>query len=243
MANNWITKQLYKHEKPLSGKALINYKKSLVLNQHQKDIIIGTLLGDSSFGSKNGLASYCIKFEQKATQVDYVQHLYAVLKPFVGTEPKLRIFINSYHVNKPGQSYWFRTYSHESLKYYENLFYTIVDGKRTKRVPKNIHKLLTPRALAYWFMDDGSFRIYTPRNNNTTPTYNYKLNTQGFCLSDQNILVSALKRNFSVDVNIHKDKNYYLLSIHSRSSKGFKKLIQDYIRPSFLYKLGPFINL
>ena len=27
---------------------------------------------------------------------------------------------------------------------------------RKKRVPKNINELLTPRGLAYWFMDDGT---------------------------------------------------------------------------------------
>ena len=29
-------------------------------------------------------------------------------------------------------------------------------GQRPRESPENIHELLTPRALAYWFMDDGN---------------------------------------------------------------------------------------
>lgn len=37
-------------------------------------------------------------------------------------------------------------------KYYYDLFYPEVDGKRKKRVPQNIKNLLTAEGLAYWFM-------------------------------------------------------------------------------------------
>ena len=51
------------------------------------------------------------------------------------------------------------------FKFYYEIFYpardpSLEEGKecarRTKRVPENIHDLLTARALAYWFMDDGN---------------------------------------------------------------------------------------
>jgi hypothetical protein len=46
-------------------------------------------------------------------------------------------FENDFHKTKPGQSVWFRTYAHESLLFYENLFYIRnQEDKRIKRVPK-----------------------------------------------------------------------------------------------------------
>ena len=38
-----------------------------------------------------------------------------------------------------------------------DLFYKVDLVRREKRVPKNIGEFLTPRALAYWFMDDGTY--------------------------------------------------------------------------------------
>jgi hypothetical protein len=54
---------------------------------------------------------------------------------------------------------------------------------------QNIHKLLTPRALAYWFMDDGSSQ-WSKKQQSVELRL---LHTQGFSLSDQKILVCALK--------------------------------------------------
>ena len=53
----------------------------------------------------------------------------------------------------------FRTFGHSEFKFYDEIFYPIHEYKgcrRKKRVAENIHELLTPRGLAYWFMDDGS---------------------------------------------------------------------------------------
>jgi hypothetical protein len=59
-----------------------------------------------------------------------------ILEPYVGTPPRRRAFENDFHKTKPGQSVWFRTYAHESLLFYENLFYIRNQDKRIKRVPK-----------------------------------------------------------------------------------------------------------
>ena len=47
------------------------------------------------------------------------------------------------------------------FKFYDSLFYLDYKYKGLRRrakpgAPENIHELLTPRALAYWFMDDGN---------------------------------------------------------------------------------------
>lgn len=220
-------------KRTLNGNALVVYKQTLVLTPQQKSVLIGTLLGDACFSTKNGKAIYSIKYEQKHTQLDYVQHLYTIFEPYVGTPPKLRVICNDYHKTKPGQSYWFRTYGHNHFKYYENLFYKKKNSLRTKQVPKNIHQYLDATALAYWFMDDGSGAVSNTKNK----TRHYVFDTQGFPLSDQKILVSALKRNFDLNFTVNRDKNYYKLNLAVESNGLFESLVRPHVIPSFYYKL------
>ena len=84
---------------------------------------------------------------------------------FVGTPPRVRN--NSGGGARPRQSIWFKTYSHPEFKFYDDLFYPLQrdpEGGRKKRVPKNIGQFLTARALAYWFMDDGTCKSYKSKN-------------------------------------------------------------------------------
>ena len=174
----------------LRGKALIKYKKSLKLTDLQREVLVGTLLGDASMPWKRDKPTYHIKFEQQIRQREYIQHLYEIFEPFVGTPPKIRNITGA--TNR--QSIWFRTYSHPTFKFYSDNFYRIVQNRRTKCVPKNIHRMLTPRALAYWFMDDG-----------TLSGQDYLFSTQNFSLSDQKILQRGMLKNFDIQINIHKD--------------------------------------
>lgn len=65
----------------------------------------------------------------------------------------------------------------------------------------------------------------------------YSINTQGFVLSDQHILIKALKQNFDLNFYLRKDRTYYLLILASHCNQAFTKLIQPYLVESFQYKL------
>lgn len=221
---------LFSIKRSLRGKALIEYKKRLKLNLVQKDILIGTLLGDATIIKQTNKTNFNIKFEQKIFNSDYINHLYEIFEPYVGTPPRIRNIKGGGAQDR--QSIWFRTYRHIDFKFYYDLFY-IEDSKtllKKKRVPQNIHKFLTAKALAYWFMDDGT--KFTKNNNNY-----YYLSTQSFPLEDQKILVKALKRNFNLTINIHKDRSKYKLYILTISNVKFIELIKDFIHPCFVYKL------
>lgn len=229
-SNNYIA------ARKLTGKKLADYKQTLSLNELQKSVLIGTLLGDASMSSNSGRPIYSVKFEQKSTQADYINHLYTIFAPFVRTPPKARVITNSFH-KTPGASTWFRTYSHISLKFYYSLFYLgLSDKTKLKRVAKNIDKYLNPIALAYWFMDDGT---HSKRHNkNGKVTIDYVLNTQGFSYEDQLILIAALKKKLGITSRINKNKKYFRLVIQAESKALFVSLIKANIVPSFLYKLG-----
>ena len=80
-------------EKKLRGTALTLYKETLSkqgLSQIQKDILIGTLLGDASMQAMKGNQESHVKFEQVIRQIDYINHLYEHFHDWVGTPPQIR---------------------------------------------------------------------------------------------------------------------------------------------------------
>ena len=64
--------------KTLKGKALREYKQTITLNTMQREILVGTLLGDASMPLQKGQPVLCVKFEQNISKAGYIQHLYSV---------------------------------------------------------------------------------------------------------------------------------------------------------------------
>lgn len=224
-------------KKNLRGSALQKYLLTIELNDIQKDVIIGSLLGDATMGLRLGQPVYALKFEQCIKNQGYIKHLYEIFLPFVGTIPSIR-YIDK---EKTRQAISFRTYRHKSLIFYFNLFYRVIEIKQEdgsfikksfKIVPKNIHKFLTPRALAYWFMDDGSYSI-----KKSTGIKRYDLSTHGFQKHECENLCNALLINFNIRANIIKDKHKFRIFLNLTSCPIFKDIISPYIHKDFLYKL------
>lgn len=67
----------------------------------------------------------------------------------------------------------------EETIYYYQIFYLV--GRKV--VPKNISEILTPRALVYWFMDDGTRCHFS----------SYLSCTDCFTREDMNILIEEVK--------------------------------------------------
>ena len=215
----------------LRGNPLREYKKTITLNTMQREILVGTLLGDACLPLRKGKPVLCVKFEQNISKAGYIQHLYSVFYNFVGTPPQIRDIRGGGAQDR--QSIWFRTYGHPEFKFYDELFYPAHENKglrRKKRIPKKIHELLTPRALAYWFMDDGTY--YTSNQKRS-----YVFSTQSFPLEDQERLVQAFRYNFSINAKIHKDRSMYRLALPLASSPTFLDLIRPYLHPCFDYKI------
>jgi hypothetical protein len=224
----------------LRGNKLKEYLKTIQLTAIQKEVLIGTLLGDASFSLSNGTPKYCLKFEQGKQHEAYVYHLFHIFKPIVGTGPSERT-INRRKVQegteKPRFAVWFRTYQFTPLIFYYNLFYEqtfdptnpkFVISKK-KIVPKNIGKFLTPRAIAYWFMDDGS---YEDQSNRT-----YLLNTQGFTVKESQMLCDILLEKYGIEANTNYDGRFKRIRILTASAPIFLELIKGYVIPAFHYKL------
>jgi hypothetical protein len=211
-------------QRKLRGKKLEIYKQSLQLTDLQREVLIGTLLGDSSMSLREGKPCYSIKFEQGEAHAEYVTHLYEIFEPFTGTSPKWR-WIDSEHKRR---ALWFRTYRHDSLIFYYNLFYEGEGEHRRKIVPKNIAKFLTPRVMAYWFMDDG---------NQTSDKLTYCINTQGFKQHESQMLCNVLKEKYNITASLNKDKDSWRIYIWRESAVSFRTLVEPYVLSCFHYRL------
>lgn len=213
------------------GKELNLYKDSLTLDQTQRDVIFGILLGDASMECRLNKPVYAIKVEQALKNESYVIHLYEILKPYIGMVPTYRAIKASGNF-KDRSSIWFRTYRHISFKYYFDLFYDIKDGKLVKKLPSNFHKLINPRSLAYWFMDDG-----------TGGEHAYRLNTHCFTYDDQMAIILVLKEKFNIICTIQKDHGKFRINITTLSIDLFKDLIRPYMIDCFFYKINEKNNI
>ena len=90
----------------------------------------------------------------------------------------------------------------------------------------NIADLLTPRGLAYWYMDDGSL-------NKGTPDFS----SHGFTFNDVEILTHALSLNFGLASAVYRDHNRPRIYIKAQSRGLFKAIVTPYIVPCLRYKL------
>ena len=191
-----------------------NYKKGLYLTGNQKEVLIGILLGDGCLETQNGGKTYRLKVEQSVSHRDYLFHLYHIFRRLVRTPPRVK-----------RNNYYFQTLSLEILAPYGKMFY----GKSGKKVPGEIHTLLTPRAFAYWFMDDGSRKSQQSKG--------VLLNTQCFKESEVEMLCELLTVKFGLFGWKRLQKEGFQIYISGRSAERFVNLVKPYIHQSMLYKL------
>lgn len=197
-------------------------KKTLSLNGTQKDILVGLMLGDGHLETQNNGRTFRLKVEQSTKRVEYVQWLYENFKNFVQTMPQQKEKLRNDVVTK---NVWFSTLSHGSFRFYAQQFY--VSGKKV--VPKMIGKLLTPLAIAVWFMDDGSAKSKKHRAK--------IFNTQCFSKQEVLLLIRILKDKFKINAKLREQKDGYQIYVLSESVDDFQKLIGKYVLDSMRYKL------
>ncbi len=192
---------------------------------HQLDVIVGSLLGDArlecrSVGARSPItARFRVHhgFKQKA----YVLWKYEILKSFVLKEPAEITWDNPKR-ELHEVSWYFHTRSLREFGILHRYFY---DGK--KILPKNIFDLLNPRAIAVWYMDDGSYN-----GNNIT------LNTQSFPKEEQARIVGFLKEKLGISATIVKEYTHWKIAIGTRYFRKFISVVEPHIIPSMTYKIG-----
>ena len=205
----------------------------------QHEILIGLLLGDGSLKpseSKNNSAkpaTFCLRVTQANTpeKKAYVFHLYEIFKNLTLSCPTLVSFEDERNPKKKYERWVFSTRQLPCFRFYGHQFYKKKgDGERAKVIPKQIFKWLTPRAIAYWYMDDGAAKWQGK-------SLSMRFYTDCFSLSEVNLLIRVLEDKYSVGCSIQKQRKNARISTKEKTSRRLIDLIFDHVLEEMRYKL------
>ncbi|HBV01485.1 MAG TPA: hypothetical protein DEF00_03815 [Candidatus Taylorbacteria bacterium] len=182
----------------------------LSITPRQRGILIGSLLGDGHLAKTT--RGYAFRVNHGLVQKEYVDWKYQELSSLTNSVP------NTYK-----STYYFRTVSHQYFDELRNLFYR---GEK-KIIPENIGHLLTPLAIAVWFMDDG-----------TKEGKQARINSQSFTREENQKLSHLLEATLGIKSTINRDKHLFRLRISNQSMSLFRNMVAPYIVPSMRYKLS-----
>lgn len=261
-------------------------KSSKKLSYIQREILVGTLLGDAYLKANKKKSKYQYVIYKSGNHKEYVFHLYEIFKNYTLKPPKEYTFKDKRFPGKLYTFWSFYTTYQECFRFYAHQFYTdvtsniykkydkkddkiapslsfflsqdhkpvqraenntlsieenridekneesIIDNityKRRKKVPNLIHRWLTPRAIAYWYMDDGAQKW-------KGKSLGVRFCTDNFSLSETETLARVLRSKYLLKTSLQKKASYYRIYVSSDSYKVLKNLIGDFLIPSMIYK-------
>lgn len=210
------------------------------LTQLQKDLIFGSLLGDGNLQTYSNGRTWRYRAIQKSEHSEHKEYLlnkYEILKNLCKAIPKENEILDK-RTNKLIKRWSFNTLTNTSLKFFGNMFYRYDSNKQrwTKKVPLKIETFLNPRALAYFYMDDGALKWLGHSNA-------MRICTENFNLEDIYRVKNALKNLYNIDTKLTKKKLKneeirFRILILEKSSNSFCELIKPYLIECMKYKVS-----
>lgn len=203
------------------------------LSDHQRDLVLGSLLGDACLTllkGKTGIRNYAVVFARGEQQLEYLQHKRRITG---GSKISPR--------HRPedlwGEKHWGGQIFQYTFQHKFALHSLARDihwhPLRAKTVTPDWVDMLTPRAIAYWFMDDGS----SSREYGTL-----HFHTNSFSPDEVSLLQQALIRECRLHTKLtwkkDKGKVYMVLASHRRNQiTDFCAQIDPYVVDCLRYKL------
>lgn len=181
------------------------------LTRLQKEVLFGILLGDASLQWNEKKTLCRLRFTQK--DKEYCMHIYEIFREFVNTPPQQ---------NKKTGVWYFNSLLSPVFRFYCHQFYT-KDG--VKKIPRLIHRWLTPRTIAYWYMDDGSVKDMKTSSG-------VRFCTDCFSKQEVMLLSQIMTCKFGLKTSIFKQRNTHRLYISGTGNTPF--IFANLIRPYLL---------
>lgn len=195
------------------------------LSLNQKEALVGLLLGDGNLQTESNGRNYRLRICQSEEHKDYVFHLYELFKNVTTSPPILGNSVDK-RKGKTYRSWSFSTTQQSCFPYYGQQFY---DQKKEKRIPKIIGRLLKPRSIAYWYMDDGAQKWMNMSKG-------VRFCTDNFQHSQVKFLAQIIQDKYQLKTSLQKQRKNYRIYVSSHSHKLLKELIWDHFIPSMRYK-------
>jgi hypothetical protein len=202
------------------------YGISYWLNDVQKQVLHGMLLGDSTFvkDTRRG-ESYRVIFFHSEKQKDYFDKKVNLFNKF---NTKVVNYISGY-----GKLCYRTGFSNPYLHYAYNII-----GNRKNNISYEFLNSITPLTLAIWYLDDGS-REKGSDEINTTNKYS-RANFSAFRYDENvvDLLINKLNElGYQASKRFAKRDNGFLICLNSEGSQKFFNDIAKYIPASMSYKL------
>jgi transposase len=207
---------------PGKQKLKLNYEKNAVsLTHDQKQLILGSLLGDAHLSNRehNGCSEQLeFGITHGEPQIEYIRHCAKILGSNISENVQGNDSFGA--GNRIYKLSYFNKY--ELLKIASVV---LINGR--KSITNAWMKEIDSLALAYWFMDDGSS---TYSNNKKTVTI--KFATQSFNKEEHDILRNKLL-DFGVYTTIQKAANGTNMNLYIRqkSVNKFMDIIEPHVLP------------
>lgn len=207
------------------------------LSPLQEQILLGMMLGDASYRAYESNCSEIVWAHTKK-DIEYNDWIGRGLGDLYCSTSRREIVSGHGSVMIAD-----RTYSVRGIK--EKFDSFIIENeisdayiKNKKIVPAWVAKELTPIAIAFWYMDDGSITSETS-SQGRQPRVTFS--TQGFSYEDCEILCEGL-RKFNLNPKIYKNNSYesgikYQISLSVLDSELFFLLVAPYIPQCMQRKL------
>lgn len=193
--------------------------KAIELSNFQKQVLLGTMLGDSSFKMTKASVNPAISCAHGIKQKEYCEHKTKIFENLGAICTYHKRNIPDKRNNKYYEDYTMFVPANPELKGWYNAFYK--EGRKV--IPFELFDNFTEVSLAFMFMDDGS---------NTKYGYNIATN----CFSEEELRKFRvfLFEKFNLETSMHKSHSLY---IHHKSKKLFIQLVSPYIINCMQYKL------
>lgn len=198
------------------------------MERTKKAILIGLILGDGHITPKGELnITHSIK------QKDYIEYKAKIIEQLLQCKK-----LNLYHrIDNIHNEYSL----HKTHKYFKILRKWIYKNN-IKTFSKKILDLLTPQAVALWWMDDGSHGIDRNKVTGKITAHSFHLYTYTNLEETENI-INMFKEKF--DINFYKIKHTskktgitdYYLKCRTKEGRKLSNLIRPYIIQSMEYKI------
>ena len=193
------------------------------LSSLQRDILIGTILGDA-FLQKAGEKNSRLLLEHGIKQKSYLHWKVSQLVQLFQGKPK---YLKRIHpLTKRTYEYWrHQSQSMPDLGALQKVFYP--EGK--KKIPENLNFFLrSPMVLAVWYMDDGYYygrdRISCLYLGNVT-------------FHEAEVAARAIHERYNLVARILAKKKGYALFFSPQETKKFARIVESYLLKEFKYKL------
>lgn len=198
---------------------------NIPLSQEQKQLILGSLLGDG----------YCdriqqnIKFGQCKKQKEYLEYKYS----FFNKDDVSQIYQRNYKEGYISYSFTFLNKKHKYDTLYSYIGKYLYSNAGRKKICPSYLNNLTSLGLAFWWMDDGS--LCNSKGNRWG-----KLCTECFNYEEHILIKKYFKDKWNIDVKITKEKDkYYYINFNATALRKLISIIYKHVLevPCMVYKI------